>query len=222
MGSAPFDYAKLAGLFGSPWHRSYVKSKLRTDPLYDGVFEELKDAELPLLDLGCGLGLLAFYLRERGLEFPIMGIDYDPRKIEDAARLASENYADRGSLEFKVGDAREGIPDFEGNVTILDILQFFTPEEQDRLLSNAASCVESGGKLVIRSALRKRGWRFRVTQIGDLIAKVTFWMKAAPTHYPSEDSIRQTLENAGMEGDCRPLWGKTPFSNYLLVYRRKG
>ncbi|MFT4548607.1 MAG: hypothetical protein ACI9MB_002560, partial [Verrucomicrobiales bacterium] len=67
MASAPFDYAKLARLFGSPWHRNYVKSKLRTDPLYDGVFGELVDEVLPLLDLGCGLGLLAFYLRERGL-----------------------------------------------------------------------------------------------------------------------------------------------------------
>jgi SAM-dependent methyltransferase len=221
MGSAPFDYAKLARLFGSLWHRSYVKSKLRTDPLYSGVFGELQGAELPLLDLGCGLGLLAFYLRERGLEFPVLGIDYDPRKIEDAARLAAKHYADR-ALEFRVGDAREGIPDFEGNVTILDILQFFTPEEQDRLLVNAASCVRVGGKLVIRSALRKRGWRFRVTQAGDLLAKATFWMKAAPTHYPSEESIRETLEKAGLEGDCRPLWGKTPFSNYLLTFKRKG
>ncbi len=61
MASEPFDYAKLAGLFGSPWHRNYVKSKLRTDPLYNGVFGELDGAELPLLDLGCDLGLL--YLR---------------------------------------------------------------------------------------------------------------------------------------------------------------
>lgn len=220
MASAPFDYAKLARLFGSPWHRNYVKSKLRTDPLYDGVFGELVDEVLPLLDLGCGLGLLAFYLRERGLEFPILGTDYDPRKIEDAVRLAKHHYPGR-KLDFQVGDAREGIPDFEGNVTILDILQFFSPEEQDQLLTNAAACVAPGGKLVIRSALRQSSWRFRVTQMGDLIAKATFWMKAAPTHYPSETSIRETLERAGLEGECRPLWGKTPFSNYLLTFRRQ-
>ena len=221
MAAQPFDYAKLAKLFGSPWHRNYVKSKLRTDPLYDGVFQELKDESAELLDLGCGLGLLAFYLRERGLDFPILGIDYDARKIDDAGRLAAEHYSEGGALEFKTGDAREGIPDFQGNVTILDILQFFTPEEQDKLLTNAAACVGPGNKLVIRSALRKRGWRFRVTQCGDMIAKATLWMKAAPTHYPSEESIVATLEKAGLEGTCRPLWGKTPFSNYLLVFKRK-
>lgn len=220
MSAAPFDYGKLAGRFGTRWHRHYVKSKLKTDPLYDGVFDELKDAQLPLLDLGCGLGLLAFYLRERGLQFPILGIDYDERKVADAARLAQAHYSDGGALEFRAGDAREGIPEFTGNVTILDILQFFDPGEQDQLLKNAAACVAPGGKLVIRATLRKRALRFRINQIGDLLAKATFWMKAAPTCYPTESSIRESLEAAGLEGDCRPLWGRTPFSNYLLTFRR--
>ncbi len=139
------DRAKLAARFGSRWHRHYVKSKLRTDPLYEAVFAELRDETRPLLDLGCGLGLLAFYLRECGLEFPILGIDYDQRKIADAARLADAQRAPgKERLEFRVGDARDGIPDFQGNVTILDILQFFNPEEQGLLLANAAACVAPG------------------------------------------------------------------------------
>ena len=39
----------------------YTKSKLRTDPLYDGVYRELESSPFPLLDIGCGLGLLAMY-----------------------------------------------------------------------------------------------------------------------------------------------------------------
>ena len=48
MSTAPFDYARLARLFGTPWHRHYVVSKLRSDPLYDGVFAELVGEERPL------------------------------------------------------------------------------------------------------------------------------------------------------------------------------
>jgi len=220
MGSAPFDYGKFSQRFGTRWHRNYVKSKLRTDPLYDGVFEELKGETLPLLDIGCGVGLLAFYLRERGLDFPVLGTDYDSRKIDEAAGLAKDHYGEDASLDFREADAREGIPDFTGNVTILDILQFFTPEEQHQLLTNAANSVAPGGKLVIRATLRKKGWRFRVTQATDFLAKATFWMKAAPTHYPTEESIFESLTKAGLEGECRPLWGKMPFSNYLLSFRR--
>ena len=208
--------ATIAALFASRWHQGYTKSKLRTDPLYDGVYQAFADSDLPLLDLGCGLGIAAFYLRERGLEFPILGIDYDTKKIE-AASLAAEAYKD---LEFRHGDAREGIPDFTGNVSILDILQFFTAEQQNTLLENAARSVGPGGKLVIRTGLKDKSLRFKITVLGDLLAKATFWMKAAPTHYPTEATLRETLEPLGFEIDVTPLWGSTPFNNHLVVGRR--
>ena len=80
---------KLAAPFPGTWDRTYVASKVKTDPLYGAVYEELRTSELPLLDLGCGLGLLAFYLRERGLNFPVRGLDYDSRKIDSAQKVAA-------------------------------------------------------------------------------------------------------------------------------------
>ena len=207
---------KIAALFSSRWHQGYTKSKLRTDPLYNGVYEAFADSDLPLLDLGCGLGIAAFYLRERELAFPILGVDYDAKKI-DAAKTAATSYTD---LEFRHGDAREGIPEFSGNVSILDILQFFTADQQSKLLQNAASSVADAGKLVIRTGLKDRSWRFKVTVLGDLLAKATFWMKAAPTHYPTEASLRETLEPLGLRVSITPLWGRTPFNNHLVVAGR--
>lgn len=208
--------AKVASLFRSRWHQGYSKGKLRTDPLYDAVYHELAGSGLPLLDLGCGLGINAFYLRERGLTFPVLGIDYDAAKI-DAANRAAAAY---GDLEFRHGDARESIPDFDGNVAILDILQFFTAHQQVELLANAARSVAEGGKLVLRTGLRDRSWRFKMTVLGDLLARATLWMKAAPVRYPTEESLRETLEPLGFELGCRPLWGRTPFNNYLVVASR--
>lgn len=208
---------KIAALFKSRWHQGYTRGKLKSDPLYDGVFSHLESASLPLLDLGCGLGILAFYLRERGLGFPILGADYDEKKIIAATRAAQEYE----HLEFRHADAREGIPDFEGNVSILDILQFFTADQQEKLLKNAARSVAPGGMLIIRSGLKDNSWRFKTTYLGDLLAKVTFWMKAAPTHYPTRESLSATLEAEGLHGEFEPLWGKMPFNNYLIVFRRK-
>src|SRR5690606_9789718 len=53
---------KLAAPFSTRWDRNYVAAKVKTDPLYGAVYDELRGSDLPLLDLGCGLGLLAFYL----------------------------------------------------------------------------------------------------------------------------------------------------------------
>lgn len=199
--------------FRSRWHRGYAGGKLRSDPLYAGVFAELDGSRLPLLDLGCGIGILAFYLRERGLDFPILGIDYDAGKIAaaDAANTCS-------GIEFRHADARLGLPEFNGNVAILDILQFFTAAQQAELLAAAAARVAPGGKLIIRTGLRDRSLRFKITHLGDLLAKATFWMRAAPTHYPTRESLSETLEAAGLRGTLRPLWGKTPFNNYLAVF----
>ena len=205
---------KLSAPFPGIWARSYVSSKVKTDPLYGAVYEELRETGLPLLDLGCGMGLLAFYLRERGLHFPVHGLDYDLRKIEEARRVAGE--LEHRGLSFDTHDARTGLPEHAGNVSILDIMQFFTPPEQEALLDLAAERVLPGGKLVIRSGLRDESWRFKVTVAGDLLAKASSWMKAGPTHYPTSGDFVRVLEKYGAVRIV-PLWGGTPFNNHLIV-----
>lgn len=208
---------KLAAPFPGTWDRSYVATKVKTDPLYGAVYEELRTSELPLLDLGCGLGLLAFYLRERGLNFPIRGLDYDSRKIVSADKVAAALV--HRDLAFSTHDARSGLPEHSGNVSILDILQFFTPAEQETLLNLAAARVAPGGKLVIRSGLRDESRRFKITVFCDYIAKASFWMKAAPTHYPTADDFTRILSPHG-QVRVEPLWGKTPFNNHLIVLEK--
>ena len=198
----------------------YTRGKLLTDPLYGGVFNELESSRFPLLDIGCGLGILAMYLRERGWRNPISGIDYDLEKI-----LRGGKMLERGgyqNISLQQGDARTGLPEHLGDVTILDIMQFFNPEEQKQLLSAAAERVAPGGKLIIRSGLAEKNLRFFVTWLGDIFAKCTFWMKAAPVHYPDADFFRNVLEGEGFEVEIRPFWGKTPFNNYLILACRPG
>lgn len=210
-------HKRIAALYPGKWDHHYVGSKLRHDPLYDAVYEELRQSPEPLLDLGCGLGLLALYLRLRGLDFPIRGLDYDDRKTRSATDAVAESGVP--AIDFQHHDARGGLPDHAGNVTILDILQFFTPTEQETLLRLAAERVSPGGKLVIRTGLRDDSWRFKITVAGDILAKATLWMKAAPTHYPAADDFQRILSPFG-QVKILPLWGGTPFNNHLVVLQR--
>ena len=207
---------EIAAMFPGRWDRNYVAAKLRTDPLYTTLTENLRGQEFPLLDIGCGLGLLAFFLRAEGIHVPLHGLDYDPRKIESARRGAILSQA--RELLFSHHDARSGLPAHQGNVSILDILQFFTPDEQATLLKLAASRVAPGGMLIIRSGLRDASWRFKVTVLGDWLAKATFWMKAAPTHYPTAGDFQTILSPFGSV-EISPLWGGTPFNNHLIILR---
>jgi len=208
---------QIASHFPGHWNRHYVPAKLRSDPLYLALAQHLRHSALPLLDVGCGLGLAAFFLRSRGVAVPIHGLDYDPRKIA-AARIAAAS-SQSSELTFSHHDARSGLPEHRGNVCILDILQFFTPAQQESLLHLATARLAPGGKLIIRSGLRDPSWRFRVTVLGDWLAKATFWMKAAPTHYPTADDFRRILCPFGHVA-ISPLWGGTPFNNHLIVLAR--
>lgn len=219
---AGVDISAFARQFGGQrqYAYHYTKAKLRMDPLYPAAYQVLAGRDRPLLDLGCGMGVLAFYLRQRGYAAPILGIDYDARKISAAQAVAGQ-YED---LEFRPGDAREFPEDFTaGDVSILDILQFFNEAEQTAILGKAAALAlaavgSTPGRVVIRSTVRDDSRRFRVSQSGDLLAKLTFWMKDAPTCYPTVDTLAAPFREAGFHEMIRPCWGRTSFNNYLLVF----
>ncbi len=208
---------RISRLYDYQWFRVYSRIKLKTDPLYEGVYEALARRSGPILDLGCGLGLLAFYLKEKGLPNTVYGVDYDEGKIRAASKIAAEHYPE---VKFFHGDLRQKFPPFQGNVAVLDILQFFKPDEQKIILQKVAQCIMPGGILIIRNALRDDSWRFRVTAWGDSFARWTFWMKASAVYYPEADKVDEILRSEGLVGEFRPLWGKTPFNNYLILFRR--
>ncbi len=198
--------------------KRYTRGKLRSDPLYEGVFRELETRDHPLLDIGCGMGILAMYLRERGWENPVSGFDYDESKITDGrAMLKRGGY---GKITLDQGDARTSLPEHSGDVTILDILQFFDRSEQEELLRQAGKRLAPGGKLIIRSGLYEKNVRFGITWLVDLFAKATFWMKAAPVHYPTREFFQKVLAAEGFTVEIRPFWGYTPFNNFMIVARR--
>lgn len=212
------DFDRIASLCDRRWDYHYTRSKLRTDPVYAAVAAVVASKPHPVLDIGCGIGLLGHYLRACGLDLPVTGFDYDERKIRAATVMAAR--AGHRHLSFDAGDARTGLPEFSGHVVILDILQFFTPAEQNALLRAATERVAPGASLIIRSGLRAENWRFRITVWADYLARATRWMKAAPTCYPDAAQFRTVLEAAGLEVTIRPLWGGTPFHNHLITATR--
>jgi 2-polyprenyl-3-methyl-5-hydroxy-6-metoxy-1,4-benzoquinol methylase len=218
MTPTPAQLENIAALCDRRWDFFYTRSKLASDPVYQAVVREIGQSALPVLDIGCGIGLLAHYLRACGHAAAVTGFDYDSRKIESAQAMVIKS--GQQDMRFSAGDARTGLPDFSGNVVILDILQFFTKDEQNRLLANAAARVAPGGKLVIRTCLRDDSRRFKITVAGDYLAKVTFWMKAAPICYPDAQQFQEVLTSAGLQVEISPLWGGTPFNNHLIVAQR--
>lgn len=208
-----------------PWYGNraryyYVRSKLASDPLYGGIVEVLRDSRAPLLDLGCGLGLLAHTLRHAGLALPYRGVDNDARKIAQAA--AASTAAGLADTRFETLDLATSLPEHRGNVALLDVLQFLPPPAQERLLDAAIAMLTPGARLVLRSGLDDDSWRARVTRRVDEFSRWVRWMNAGPTRYPARDALAQRFAAAGLHTEFSPLFGRTPFNNWRIVATRPG
>jgi hypothetical protein len=210
----------LSALYMGRFLRSYVYWKILTDPLYPSVTQALSSAlDQPLVDLGCGAGIFPFYLKTHRYTGPIHGLDIDGAKITAASSIASHHWPD---ITFQTSDFATWNPNsHQGHVTCLDVLQYLPPELQHDLLSRAATCItEPNHRLIIRNGLSDPSWRARITQTTDHFARWIRWMPRSPLSHPTRQSLEDPLLAAGLTLTFTPLWGATPFNNYIIVGRR--
>ncbi len=218
------DARAIAGAFaptrpwGNRWDFYYTLGKLRSDPLYPGVLDALRGSQAPLLDMGCGLGLLAHALRRDGQGMPYRGVDNDAAKIQRATTVARR--AGLPASTFEQVDLATTLPHHQGSVAILDVLQYLCADAQQALLRNAAAMLADDGRLVLRMTLLDDSRRSRISRIGDRAANLIGWMQFRPRHYPDVGSLRALLQQCGLQVSLSPLYGNTPFNNWLLVARR--
>jgi SAM-dependent methyltransferase len=204
--------------FGNRWNYFYTRAKLASDPLYPAVAEAFRGTQQPVLDLGCGLGLLAHTLREAGVTLPYRGVDIDAAKIAHAQRIAAR--AGLRDVSFEAMDLGRTLPEHRGSVALLDVLQYLDPPAQLRLLDAACAMVAPGGRLFIRSGLATPGWRPRVSKAFDTFAAQVGWMYSPPKRYPDEALFRERLDAAGLRYEIAPLNGHSPFNNWRIVAER--
>src|SRR5690606_7786021 len=157
--------------YGNRWDLHYTRAKLVSDPLYPGVCAALRGSGAPVLDLGCGLGLLAHALRADGQAMAYRGIDLDAAKIARARRAAA-----RAGLADAVFEAQDlADPAFDlaslghhGNVAVLDVLQFVPAGARRPLLEKMTAMLAPGARLVIRTGLADGSRRARITRAVDV------------------------------------------------------
>src|SRR5690606_29494619 len=107
----------------------------------------LRGTTAPVLDLGCGLGLLLHALRMDGQAMPWHGVDIDADKIRRGRAIAARAGLGDGA-RFEVVDLAQGWPAHAGSVAILDVLQYLDADGQRALVADAAAMLVPGARLV--------------------------------------------------------------------------
>lgn len=213
------DALQLRGIsrrYTGRWLQGYVHGKLRSDPVYAAAAAEIGAFPAPVLDVGCGIGLLAHYLYATGCRVPYLGVDVDAHKIDSARRALR----DVPLVRFETGSC-ETLAPWQGHVLLLDILHYLDERLQRELLHAAAERVSPGATLIVRTALRDHSWRFAATRIEEFFIHRSHWIRLGTRDYPRLDDLHSALAGTGLHWEVAPLFGRTPFNSYLLVARRR-
>ncbi|MGH8045994.1 MAG: class I SAM-dependent methyltransferase [Chthoniobacterales bacterium] len=209
-------FRRIAANFDcSIFTRGYIVGKLATDPAYAAVLRTFGGSELPLVDIGCGLGLLAHYLRGHGFRASIRGYDFDTRKIHMARGAAAK--AGLNDVQFEIGDAADHAPR-TANIVLLDVLHYLDADTRKQLLTELAGHAQTGGAVLIRGAVRERSWRYRVTVAQEFWTRWSGWIPSpSPIAFPTLEEIVAPFHAAGCRCEVQPLWGRTPFNSRLII-----
>jgi 2-polyprenyl-3-methyl-5-hydroxy-6-metoxy-1,4-benzoquinol methylase/uncharacterized protein (DUF2062 family) len=216
----------------NPTHRThfhYVRVKTITDPIARMIADvagETRAALGDILDIGTGRGQLPILLLELGRATKARGLDWDAEKIDEAKRAAAQHDGHDGlpkaalDASFERGDAREAEFGEADTVLLIDVVHYFKIEEQDAILRRAAAAVRPGGRIVVREADTERGVRSMMTLLEERVFTTLRFNRGERVKFRPAREIEAVLAEAGLVCKTVPAWGKTPFSNVLIVGER--
>jgi SAM-dependent methyltransferase len=215
---------RSAGRFA--WH--FARGKLSGDPVFAGLLEMGAIGNgTRVLDLGCGQGLLASWLRaarqlyEEGFwqttwpEPPRLasyrGIELMLSDVQRAYVAGAEN------VEFVQGDIRTADFGKVDTVVILDVLHYITPEEQEQVLQRVHEALLPSGKLVLRIGDADGGLPFLYSKLVDMVVFFMRGHRVARLHTRSLGEWRELLTRLGFSVESLPMNKGTPFASTLLL-----
>lgn len=197
------------------FYRQYGWWKVRLDPVYPLLLDALDGKAGQIVDLGSGMGLFEALMLNRRPDVAIRAVELDARKVVVSRRLTD----DLQGVQHLEADAREadlGTPDA---ILLIDLLHYFTHEEQAELVARCASALVPGGVLLVRE-LDGSAERGATTWLLERLAVTAGWNRAARVHPRPISEMRAQLEALGMAVSVRPA-GRGAFSGNALLLAKK-
>jgi len=216
----------------SPWAWGFALGKLAGDPMFA---ELLAPGLIPtgarVLDLGCGVGLAAAWLRaadelQRAGRWPAgrpppptiasyHGIELSARDVRVARRALDGLEA----ASFECLDLRDVTLPPADVVLLLDVMHYLDPASQLRLLRRIRPLLGRHGRLLMRVGDAGAGASYRFTLLVDRLVCCARGLGLPQLHGRSLAEWSTLLADAGLQVEQRPMSHGTPFANTLVLAR---
>jgi SAM-dependent methyltransferase len=182
------------------------------DPVFETAAATLRSREGKIIDLGCGLGLLAFWFRYHDLNQDFVGYDQSEWKVR--AGLAAARRLDYTNVEFHTKNMLEVDLCGAAAVCAFDVLHYLPGREQRQFLQNLAAAAKSGAVVLFRTGVRNQGWRSWATLLEEVWTRASGWIRGGSINFPTLEYLETIFRQEGCVLHSQPLWGRTPFSSY--------
>jgi SAM-dependent methyltransferase len=219
---------RAAGRFA--WH--FARSKLTRDPVFTALLARgLIADDSRLLDIGCGQGLFAAWLRAaaalhaRGdwrADWPappritsLHGIELMPRDVARARRALGD------TATFTLGDMRNTAFEPADVAIILDVLHYVDIGAQDEVLGRVRDALHPAGTLLLRVGNPDAGLPFRVSIWVDQAVTIARGLGVTKLYCRSLPAWRAALTRLGFDVLALDMHQGTPFANVLLIAKLK-
>jgi len=151
-----------------------LASRKRTsiEKTIDWIFEQVPGKKLNILDLGCGPGLYALQIAQKGHE--VIGVDISEHSINYATEQAKANnqsieYINKNYLELDLPEGK-----FDLVMMIYTDFGVLLPEERIQLLKTIEKALKPGGTLIF-DVLNDKDLDKKVSPKNWEITKLGFW-----------------------------------------------
>lgn len=215
---------KAAGHFA--WH--FAKGKLKGDPAFVGLLQNglIPDASR-LIDIGCGQGLLASWLREaRALyetgmwpsNWPaapkvekIWGLELMPKDVARAQAALGEH------AQFVQGDMRTTELGQADVAIIMDVLHYIDYDAQEAVLRRVRAALPTGGTFITRIGDAAGGLPFYFSNWVDHAVFLLRGHRSYKIYCRTLKEWQEVLKRNGFEVAPLPMNKGTPFASVMLI-----
>jgi len=190
----------------------FVYWKMRLDPVFETI-DQIVPRHGRILDLGCGYGVVTQWLARFTDTRTFLGVDYDENKIRVAQRTAPAD----ARIQFEARDILDWEYPAAEAILLMDVLHYWTPEKQQRILSAARKALHPGGRLILRDAARAATKEHKRVDLWERFAtRIGHNKTREGLHFQTLAELEEMLRRAGFAG-CEIKRAAGRDSNVLLI-----